>query len=307
MIFSLIHSFLQFFCVVVIVRMMLPAQYALLNPYAATLDNLLTRLMTKLKQAMPLPVKSLCGVLLVLAICADAVMLSRMQLNAFGVNIFTAFTLPAVTFKQWLLIAVLQLFRHVLMILATLLVLQLWHRSRTLPGFSGDLLRLAVLPVERLKTGIQWVVLLGGMALLAFMLNWHAETVSYPFEALKTQPGILGEVATRSSLSQLTPGLRFVAVVGLMVMDVFAELHSFTTTLILFAILCVITRNQSLSYFINDVFRLLRGPLPEFRIGFLYLTPVLILVVLSAAGGVLPALFLMLIELIANIGGFHVV
>jgi hypothetical protein len=287
--------------------MMLPAQYALLNPYAATLDNLLTRLMTKLKQAMPLPVKSLCGVLLVLAICADAVMLSRMQLNAFGVNIFTVFTLPAVTFKQWLLIAVLQLFRHVLMILATLLVLQLWHRSRTLPGFSGDLLRLAVLPVERLKTGIQWVVLLGGMALLAFMLNWHAETVSYPFEALKTQPGILGEVATRSSLSQLTPGLRFVAVVGLMVMDVFAELHSFTTTLILFAILCVITRNQSLSYFINDVFRLLRGPLPEFRIGFLYLTPVLILVVLSAAGGVLPALFLMLIELIANIGGFHVV
>jgi hypothetical protein len=47
--------------------------------------------------------------------------------------------------------------------------------------------------------------------------------------------------------------------------------------------------------------------LPEFRIGFLYLTPVLILLVLSAAGGVLPALFLMLIELIANIGGFHVV
>lgn len=307
MLFSLFHAFLQFFCVVVVVRMMLPAQYVLLNPYAATLDNLLTRLMTKLQLAIPFPLKPLCGILLALAICADAVMLSRMQLNVFSANIFIAFSLPAVTFKQWLLIAVLQLFRHFLMILATLLVLQLWHRSRTLPGFSGDLLRLAMLPVERLKTGFQWLVLLCGMALLTFMLNWHAETILYPVEALKTQPGILGEVATHTSLSELTPGLRSIAVVGLMVMDVFSELHSFATTLILFAILCLITRNQSLSYFINDVFRLLRGPLPEFRFGFLYLTPVLILLVLTAVGGVLPALFLMLIELIADIGGFHVV
>lgn len=307
MLFSLVHAFLIFFCVVVIVRLMLPAQYALLNPYAATLDNLLTRLLTVLRPALPMPPKPLCVVLLALALCADAVMLSRMHVNAMAVNLFVAYALPAATFKNWLLIAVLGLFRHFIMLLAGMLVLQVWHRSRLLPGYSGDLLRLALFPVGRCSLALQWGILFVAAAFLAFLMNWHAESVTYPFENLEALTGMMGDLSKKMALSNLVPGLRFVAVTGLIVLEVFSELHELTVTLILFAILCALTRNQSLSYFIKDIFRLLKGPLPEFRMGFLYLTPILILLVCSAAGGVLQALFMMLIEVIATVGGLHVV
>ena len=305
--FSLLHACLLFFNVILLVRMMMPAHYVLLNPYAATLDNLLTRLLTAIRPAFQMPAKPLCGILLALSICADAVMLSRMNLNAVAASTFVVYMLPVGPFKHWLLIAVLIFFRHLLMILAAKLVLQLWHRTKNLPGYTGDLLRLATHPVVRLPLSAQWALLIAGNVLLACLLMLNAETVLYPFEALKSEPGMIGELASRSQLSSLMPSVRLVVTAGLFVLDVFSELHGFTTTLILLALLSMLTRNQSLSFFIKDLWRLLRGPLPEFRMGILYLTPILILLVLAVAGSIFPAVFLTLIESIAKVGGWYVV
>jgi hypothetical protein len=306
--FSLLHAFLLFVCVVLLVRLMMPAQYALLNPYAATLDNLLNRLLQALRPAFPMPAKPLCGLLLVLALCADAVMLSRMGQNAMPVSAFMVYTFSSATFAQWLIIALLGLFRHLLMILTGVLVLRIWHCSRHLPGYSGDLLRLAIYPVGRFPISVQWLVLIAGtLSLGAVMMFCANPEVQYPMEALKQIPGFWAEVAASTTLSTWVPGMRLLAMAGLMVLEILSELHGFVVNLIIFSIINTIARNQSLAYFINDLFRLLRGPLPELRMGFFYLTPLLLLLILTVAGGILPAIFMALMEGIVALGGFYVV
>jgi hypothetical protein len=101
--------------------------------------------------------------------------------------------------------------------------------------------------------------------------------------------------------------MRLLAMAGLMVLEILSELHGFVVNLIIFSIINTIARNQSLAYFINDLFRLLRGPLPELRMGFFYLTPLLLLLILTVAGGILPAIFMALMEGIVALGGFYVV
>jgi hypothetical protein len=131
--------------------------------------------------------------------------------------------------------------------------------------------------------------------------------VQYPMEALKQFSGIWAEIAASSSLSTWAPSLRLLAMAILMILDILSELHGFVLNLIIFAIINTIARNQSLTYFINDLFRLLRGPLPELRMGFFYLTPLLLLLVLTVLSGFLPAIFMAVLECVAKLGGLYVV
>ena len=98
--FNLAHAFLLFFCVVLMVRLTLPTRYVLLNPYAAMLDNFLCKLLKQVHTALPLPPKFLCLFLLLFALCADAVMLSRMQLNKISINDLVVFSFPMHSFLQ---------------------------------------------------------------------------------------------------------------------------------------------------------------------------------------------------------------
>ena len=106
-------------------------RYVLLNPYAAMLDNFLSKLLKQVHTALPLPPKFLCLFLLLFALCADAVMLSRMQLNKISINDLVVFSFPMHSFLQCLLIAVLRFSHHLVMIWGGTLFLQAWHRSRT--------------------------------------------------------------------------------------------------------------------------------------------------------------------------------
>lgn len=307
MFFNLLHAFLLFAGITLLVRLSMPAQYVLLNPYAAMLDNLLTRLFRTLATAIPLPVKGLCALLFVLVLCADAVMLSRLNAATMAVSAFAVFALPCATFTQWLLIAVLNFFQYFLTILATNLFLQAWHRKRLLPGYTGDLLRLAIHPLQKMPLVGQILTLFAGTTLLAYLLMCNATSVLYPFEMLQASPNGFGNFADIARLSAMESGFRFIAVSGLIALEVFAKLHSFTATLIFFALLSMLFRSQSFAFFIKDVFRLLAGPLPEVRFGFVVLTPLLTLLVFFVLGGFLPVLFVWILKLIAIWSGAYVV
>jgi hypothetical protein len=167
---------------------------------------------------------------------------------------------------------------------------------------------LAIYPVGRFPISVQWLVLIAGtLSLGAVMMFCANPEVQYPMEALKQIPGFWAEVAASTTLSTWVPGMRLLAMAGLMVLEILSELHGFVVNLIIFSIINTIARNQSLAYFINDLFRLLRGPLPELRMGFFYLTPLLLLLILTVAGGILPAIFMALMEGIVALGGFYVV
>lgn len=307
MLINLFHAFFLFACVVLVVRISLPTCYVLLNPYAATLDNLLTRLLRKLHPALPFPPKVLCSILILLFLCADAVMLSRLQLHNITIGTFAVFELPHATFLQWLFIACMGLLRHFLTLLAAVLFLGVWHRTKQLPGYSGDLLRLSVNPILRLPVTAQVLALCAGSVVFVLVLFQTATTVLYPLETLNIFQGAVAEKAAKLSISNLVFPFKWLVLSGLSILEIFAELHGFTVTLIFFALLSLLTRSKGLTYFLDDVFRLLRGPLPEIRIGMVCLTPLLTLFVFFLLCGFLPLIFVWVMSMIASLVGAYVV
>lgn len=305
--FNLAHAFLLFFCVVLMVRLTLPTRYVLLNPYAAMLDNFLSKLLKQVHTALPLPPNFLCLFLLLFALCADAVMLSRMQLNKISINDLVVFSFPMHSFLQCLLIAVLRFFHHLVMIWGGTLFLQAWHRSRTLPGYTGGLLQLVVWPTNRFALTLQWSGLLFSTIGLAFLFSFWATDIVYPLETMQTLPGTMGEAARLLHFSTQSFGVRSVVTGGLMIIEVFAGLHSITLNMILIALVCVFARSNLMSYFLNDVFNLLKGPLPNVKLGILSLTPLLLLLIFSLANSFLSVLLLALIRVVLTLGGFNVV
>ena len=307
MLFSLLHAFLLFACVVLLVRLTMPARYALLNPYAAMLDSLVTRGLDKLKPAFPLPTKTLCGLLLVLFLCADAVMLSRLQMSRIVVGALAAFQLPNTTFVHWLWIAVYGLGRHLLTLLAATLFFTLWHRSKQLPGYSGDLLRLSVHPIVRLPLTVQILTLCLGATLLTASLFVTATGVVYPMEQMPLMESTMGEVAPYFAVSRMTAPFQLAALSGASILEIFGELYGFTFTLLFIALISSFTRSQGMVTFLDDVFRLLRGPLPVVRLGRLNLTPLLALFVFFLLSGFTTLIVLLIVAGIATLAGGYVV
>lgn len=303
MLFGLIHALIQFICVVLLVRLALPSRYLLLNPYAAALDRLLARSLQTIHTAFPFPSKVLCFLLFVLLLCTDAVMLSRLGANVLAPTVCLQVLLPTDTFVQWLLIAFFSFFNHYLMVLAAYLALCAWNRSRQLPGYSGDLLRLAGHPFTRFPIVVQVIAVLLGAAALVTALLLSAKVVEMPFEKLLVAVNSPQQMKALFSFTALALPVQIILFASLTVLHVVAELHHLTSTLIFFAILSFFVRSSSLSFFITDVFRLLKGPLPDIRIGFLNLTPILILIVLAVLSGFLPILFIALFKLPLMIGG----
>ena len=307
MLFSLLHAFLLFTCVVLLVRLTLPARYVLLNPYAAMLDNLLTRGLAKLQPAFPLPTKALCGLVLVLFLCADAVMLSRLQLNLVNTGALAVFTLPSTTFVHWLWIAIYGLARHLLTLLTAVLFFSVWHRTRQLPGYSGDLLRLSVCPVVRLPVFVQLVVLCVGATVLAASLFLTSTEVAYNFEQQVMRQDALSGLFLYFSLSTLQFPFQLLALAIAMIFEIFSELFGFTLTLTFVALLSSFSRSQGLTHFIDDLFRLLRGPLPEVRLGVINLTPLLLLAIFILLSSITQTLGLFLVNRLAMLVGAYVV
>ena len=307
MLFSLLHAFLLFASVVLLVRLTLPARYALLNPYAAMLDSLVTRGVEKLKPAFPLPTKVLCGLLLVLFLCADAVMLSRMQMNRVVVGALATFQLPNTTFVHWLWIAVYGLGRHLLTLLTATLFFTLWHRSKQLPGYSGDLLRLSVHPIVRLPLGVQVLTLCLGATLLMASLVVTATDVIYPMEQMPLMEGTMGEVAPCFAVSRMTMPFQLATLAGVSIIEIFGELYGFTLTLLFIALITTFTRSKGMVTFLDDVFRLLRGPLPVVRLGMFNLSPLLALFVFFLLSGFTTLFVLLIVAGIATLAGGYVV
>lgn len=307
MLFNLAHAFLIFSCVVLIVRLTMPERYVLLNPYAAMLDNLLTKLFHKIYPAIPLPHRVLCALLIVLFLCADAVMCSRLHINADAIGVTVAFQLPSDTFLDWLRIAALLLARQFVLLWSAVFFLQLWHRSRRLPGYSGDLLCLSVHPVLRLPLSVQIV----GLCIAAFLLNWayfmSAISVAYPIEvSLEEQLAALPR-GVSLTVSQMTMPLQMIAFAGLRILDVLREIYGFSIMLVFVWLISTFMRSKDIANFLADVFHLLRGRLPVIILGSFNLTPILVAITFFVLSGFVPLIFLFILNLIALLGGWHVV
>lgn len=304
---ALLLALLHPLALILLVRLTLPARYALLNPYAAAADALLGRLLAFVRPALRLGDRALCVVLLALDLAACAAVLTRLggpQLVLAGTAVAT---FPASGFLGWFGLAALDFAGFYLALLAGNFLLRLWHLGRPLPGYSGDLLALATRPFSGLRLWAQ-AAALGVLACLYVALAFVcADSVRYPlFEALAPlAEKMSAPVAFLRAQSYPAP-LQALLLAGMTVLNVLGQLRDYIFLFWVILALAALMGSRQMGFFLSDVLRLLCGRLPPLRLGPLDLSPLAAMAALAVAHGVLGGLFLFLVGLLA--GGFaHVV
>lgn len=302
---ALLLALLHPLALILLVRLTLPARYALLNPYAAAADALLGRLLAFVRPALRLGDRALCVVLLALDLAACAAVLTRLggpQLVLAGTAVAT---FPAFGFLGWFGLAALDFWGFYLALLAGNLILRLWCLGRQLPGFSGDLLCLATRPFSGMRLWVQALAILAFAALyMAVSLAFAAE-VSYPLADLAAQiaaqfPGGAHAPAFLAVADHPVP-LRVFFLAGMAVLNVIGQLRDYLFLFWLLLALSALMGSQRLAFFLRDVLRLLCGRVPPLRLGLLDLSPLAAMAALLLAHGVLGGLFLLLVGALAHV------
>ena len=302
---SLLFAFLQLLGLALVVRLTLPTRYVLLNPYAAACDTLLGRLIRLVRTAIPLPDKPLCVVLLGLDLSACAALLTRLGGPELVLGGFAVATYPARGFLGGLGVEVLRFAGFNIALLAGVAFLRLWHLGRPLPGYTGDLLRVACNPFMRLPLWGQ----VGGVAALAVayvgIALAFASEVAYPaaevFARLaETLPGV-GVASNLFDLSAFPLPLRAFFLAGMTVIDVIGSLGYYIFLLLLMALVAALLGSQPMVFFLNDALRLLTGPIPPLRLGPIDFAPLVALLALGALESVLGMGLLFLTHGVAHV------
>lgn len=268
-------SLLNLFGLVLVVRLTLPARYALLNPYAAAVDGLLSRLFGFLRSALPLPPKGLCLVVLALVLASQAALAARQGLAVVNVSVFALFSYPAKGFLGWLEVATLRFFGFYVTLQAAALFLRLWHLGRPLPGFTGDLLRLAGRPLTSLPL---WGQLLGTALVLFTFVSLAAGRASgtvWPMAEAAEVQGLLGGMGLPNvfDLSALPAGIRNLFLAGALFAGVAIQAQGFLLLLLIVLLISHLLRAAPTIFFLTDAVRLFTGPIPPFRLGAFDLSP----------------------------------
>lgn len=296
-------SLLNFLCLVLIVRLTLPARYALLNPYAATVDALLARLLGFLRSALPLPTRAHCFVVLALALAAQAALAVRHGSPVVAVSAFALFAYPVKGFLGWLGVVALRFFGFYVALLSAALFLRLWHLNHPLPGYTGDLLRLAARPLSPLPL---WGQALGTLiAALAFaaLASGCASEAMWPMAQAEEVQALLAQMGLSNlfDLSAFTPGARLLFLTGTTLVGVVAQTQAFMSLLFLVYLVCLLLRAQPTLFFLSDALRLLTGPIPPLRLGPLNLAPVAAYLLFGLISSLLTAGLLLLARLASHV------
>ena len=272
---SLLVSLLNLLGLALLVRLTLPARYALLNPYAAAMDTLLARLLGFLRGALPLPPRALCLAVLALALSAQAALAVRHGAPTVAVSAFALFAYPAQGFLGWLGVAALRFFGFYVSVLAAAFLLRVWHLGRPLPGYTGDLMCLVGRPLSPLPLWMHAVGTLGTLfAFVALAEGFASETV-WPMAQLAETQALMANMGLRNifDLSALTPAARLLFLVGSTLAGVAAQAQNVMLMLFLARLLLALLRARPTLFFIDDAIHLLTGPIPAFRLGPLNLAP----------------------------------
>lgn len=268
-------SLLNFLGLALLVRLTLPARYVLLNPYAAAIDALLTRLFTFLRGAVPLPPRALCLVVLTLILSAQAAFAVRHGSPTVSVSAFALFAYPAQGFLGWLGVVALRFLGSYVTVLTAAFLLRLWHLGHPLPGYTGDLMCLAGRPLAQLSLWVHAVGTMGMVFAFVALASGLASEAVWPMAQLVEMNELLANAGLRDifDFSALTPGVRLLFLSGAIFAHVVAQAQDVMLILLFAHLIFTLLRAQPTVNFMTDAIRLLTGPIAPFRLGPLNLAP----------------------------------
>ena len=302
---TLLLSLLHLFALILVVRLTLPDRFVMLNPYAATTGALLARLLNFVRSGIRLPDKPLCAVLLVLSLAACAAALTQVGGPSLIVGGAAIVSFPAKGFLGWLGIAALDFVGFYLALLAGVFMLRLWHLGHPLPGYAGELLTLAGRPFSGLRLPTQAIVLFVLALLYVAVAFVCANGVQYPLFEMVEQMGaqLPGGQAMPAFLqvNAYPAFLQTLLLAGLTMLNVIGQIRDYIFLFWIILAIVALMGAAPMAYFLRDVLRLLCGRIPPLRLGPIDLSPLVAMVALFLAHGVLGGLFLFFVGLLAYV------
>lgn len=302
---TLLLALLHLFALILVVRLTLPDRFVMLNPYAATTGALLARLLNFVRSGIRLPDKPLCAVLLVLTLAACAAALTQVGGPSLIVGGAAVVSFPAKGFLGWLGIAALDFVGFYLALLAGIFMLRLWHLRHPLPGYAGELLTLAGRPFSGWRLPMQAIVLFVLALLYVAVALVCANGVQYPLFELVEQMGaqLPGGQAMPDFLqvNAYPAFLQTLLLAGLTVLNVIGQIRDYIFLFWIILAIVALMGAAPMAYFLRDVLRLLCGRIPPLRLGPIDLSPLVAMVALFLAHGVLGGLFLFFVGLLAYV------
>lgn len=302
---TLLLALLHLFALILVVRLTLPDRFVMFNPYAAATGTLLARLLNFVRAGIRLPDKPLCAVLLMLSLAACAAALTQVGGPSLIVGGAAIVSFPAKGFLGWLGIAALDFVGFYLALLAGVFMLRLWHLGHPLPGYAGELLTLAGRPFSGLRLLAQAIVLFVLALLYVAVALVCANGVQYPLFELVEQMGaqLPGGQAMPDFLqvNAYPAFLQTLLLAGLTMLNVIGQIRDYIFLFWIILAIVALMGAAPMAYFLRDVLRLLCGRIPPLRLGPIDLSPLVAMVALFLAHGVLGGLFLFFVGLLAYV------
>lgn len=250
-------------------------RYGYGNPWSYAFVRLTSACVDTVRTALPLPTRALCGLLAVLALVCRATLLASWGESTLTLGAFQAIRFLPTGFLGWFSVALLQFVAFLITVWTGCLFLRIWHFGRPLPGAQGDLVNQMSWPFSGLR--LPFHVLSVFLAAVVFV--WvcqlfpgeYIDLVQQAMFAMNDVPEGLKGFGSGSlsgwGLSVFTAGSIFLSSSAL-----FAD---YLIILILFSLLTLLFRNPAMVVFLGEAFTLLRGRLPDIRLGPFGLTPML--------------------------------
>lgn len=290
MIQSLLLSLLHLLALIALIRLTLPARYVVLNPYGAGIDRLFSRLLDLMHTALPVGSKPLCALLILLALAARSALLFRLGTAEFQFGIFFTAQFAPATFFGWFAYAALDFAVFCFMLQASVLILQAWHFLRPLPGFAGDLLKLATHPFSLLPVWgrVTGVILFAALPVTGALLTAESiEFVPVPVLTDLIQTHLLaGRTPPQAPLSAAQLAVALFSFVPL----VLSSIQSFLVLTLIFRIFSGFLKSKPVYFLTGELLAIFCGRLPRVSLGLFDLTPILAFFVLNVLVNLLAIL-----------------
>lgn len=301
--FDLLSSLLHLLALAAFVRIFLPPRYVLLNPFAMWADRLFDKLLSALASALPLSARALSALVLGMALCARAALLTRGGPPVLGIGAYAVLGFGVRSFAGWLGVAVLHFLCLWWAVVTATFVLRLLHLGRALPGYAGDLLQLVARPVPKLALWAQGLLIFGGwVAVLAVALPLSSQVV-YPLAALEQVRDLAQQLGGVNlfDFGALAYPLRLLFLAGVAMLNVLSVLQSYLFLVIIMGMVAGAMHFKSVSFLMQDLSKLLTGAVPPVMLGRYNLAPILAWVLYALLATVIGGVWLVLIRVVAYV------
>ncbi len=278
---NLLQAVLHLFALALLIRLMLPERVLFTNPYLFALDALIGRVLNFLRTALPLPRKPLMGVALLLTLAIRTALSTKTGAPAVHLSAFAIAGYDVTHFLGWFWVELLRFAGFYLAVLSCSYILRLWHRGQPLPGYTGDILKVATAPFSRLKLPMQTFVLLLLTLLYVTLVSGTASMMLYPPAQTQQFQDVLTQLQMTNifNFGELSTSLRLILLTGTTLLETLAILQETVFILIFMLIITLLTKSGPMAFFLMDLKRLLCGRLQPLRLGILDLTlPILFFV-----------------------------